>query len=108
MNDPQRILIVDDNEANRDILETRLKVHGYELLQAADGEEALAAVQRDHPDLILPVSREDVDDPVDRLRRRRRMQRSEDEVPGLRRGERQLDRLQIAHLADEDDIGIFA
>ncbi len=53
MNDPQRILIVDDNEANRDILETRLKVHGYELLQAADGEEALAAVQRDHPDLIL-------------------------------------------------------
>ncbi len=50
MNDPQRILIVDDNEANRD---TRLKVHGYELLQAADGEEALAAVQRDHPDLIL-------------------------------------------------------
>ena len=53
MNDPQRILIVDDNEANRDILEARLKVHGYELLQAADGEEALAAVQRDHPDLIL-------------------------------------------------------
>jgi adenylate cyclase len=53
MNDPQRILIVDDNEANRDILEARLKGHGYELLQAADGEEALAAVQRDHPDLIL-------------------------------------------------------
>jgi adenylate cyclase len=53
MNDPQRILIVDDNEANRDILEARLKVHGYELLQAADGEEALAAVRRDHPDLIL-------------------------------------------------------
>jgi adenylate cyclase len=53
MNNPQRILIVDDNEANRDILEARLKVHGYELLQAADGEEALAAVQRDHPDLIL-------------------------------------------------------
>jgi len=53
MNDPQRILIVDDNEANRDILEARLKVQGYELLQAADGEEALAAVQRDHPDLIL-------------------------------------------------------
>ncbi len=53
MNDPQRILIVDDNEANRDILGARLKVQGYELLQAADGEEALAAVQRDHPDLIL-------------------------------------------------------
>jgi adenylate cyclase len=53
MNDPQRILIVDDNEANRDILEARLKAHGYELLKAADGEEALAAVRQDHPDLIL-------------------------------------------------------
>jgi len=53
MNDPQRILIVDDNEANRDILEARLKAHGYELLEAADGEEALAAVRQDHPDLIL-------------------------------------------------------
>ena len=53
MYDPQRILIVDDNETNRDILEVRLKAHGYELLQAGDGEEALAAVRRDHPDLIL-------------------------------------------------------
>jgi adenylate cyclase len=53
MNDPQRILIVDDNEANRDILEARLKAHGYELLEAADGEEALAVVRQDHPDLIL-------------------------------------------------------
>src|ERR1051326_5060172 len=53
MYDPQRILIVDDNETNRDILEVRLKAHGYELLQAGDGEEALAAGRRDHPDLIL-------------------------------------------------------
>jgi class 3 adenylate cyclase len=53
MYDPQRILIVDDNETNRDILEVRLKAHGYELLQAADGEEALAAVRRERPDLIL-------------------------------------------------------
>ena len=39
MNNPPRILIVDDNEANRDILYARLRVHGYERMQAADGEE---------------------------------------------------------------------
>src|SRR5262245_54180967 len=53
MHDPPRILIVDDNEANRDILEARLKTHGYELLQAADGEEALTAARAHLPDVIL-------------------------------------------------------
>jgi class 3 adenylate cyclase/CheY-like chemotaxis protein len=53
MNNPPRILIVDDNETNRDILVTRLKVHGYELLQAEDGEAALAAANQHLPDLIL-------------------------------------------------------
>jgi class 3 adenylate cyclase len=53
MRNPARILIVDDNETNRDILVTRLGIHGYELLQAADGEEALASVAEHQPDLIL-------------------------------------------------------
>jgi class 3 adenylate cyclase len=53
MRDPARILIVDDNETNRDILMTRLEKHGYELLQAADGEEALASAIAHLPDLIL-------------------------------------------------------
>jgi adenylate cyclase len=53
MHEPPRILIVDDNEANRDILDARLKVHGYDLLQAGDGEEALAAARQHLPDLIL-------------------------------------------------------
>jgi len=53
MHDPPRILIVDDNEANRDILDARLKVHGYDLLQAGDGEEALEAARQHLPDLIL-------------------------------------------------------
>jgi adenylate cyclase len=53
MNNPARILIVDDNEVNRDILVTRLGKHGYELLQAADGEEALASARQNLPDLIL-------------------------------------------------------
>jgi adenylate cyclase len=53
MHDPPRILIVDDSETNRDILATRLATHGYDLCQAADGEEALAAAETLLPDLIL-------------------------------------------------------
>ena len=53
MHNPPRILIVDDNETNRDILQTRLEMHGYDLKQAADGEEAIAAAKEHLPDLIL-------------------------------------------------------
>ena len=41
MRTPPRILIVDDNPMNLEILQTRLAVHGYEIVTAADGEEAL-------------------------------------------------------------------
>jgi len=50
---PPRILVVDDNPANVDILQTRLAVHGYEILTASDGEEALAVAREKQPDLIL-------------------------------------------------------
>jgi class 3 adenylate cyclase len=50
---PPRILIADDNAMNLDILQKRLAVHGYEILTAADGEEALAAAREKLPDLIL-------------------------------------------------------
>ena len=53
MHNPPRILIVDDNETNRDILCTRLRPQGYELLEAADGEEALSLARQQLPDLIL-------------------------------------------------------
>lgn len=53
MHEPPRILIVDDNEANRDILHARLAAHGYALVEAADGHQALEAVRRHPPDLIL-------------------------------------------------------
>ena len=53
MHSPPRILIVDDNEINRDILQTRLSLHGYDLKQACDGEEALVAAKALLPDLIL-------------------------------------------------------
>ncbi len=53
MHNPPRILIVDDNETNRDILRTRLGPQGYELMEAGDGEEALSVARQHHPDLIL-------------------------------------------------------
>ena len=53
MHNPPRILIVDDNETNRDILRTRLGPQGYELIEAGDGEEALSMARQGHPDLIL-------------------------------------------------------
>ena len=45
MRTPPRILIVDDEPMNLDILQTRLAVHGYEILTATNGEEALVAVR---------------------------------------------------------------
>jgi class 3 adenylate cyclase/CheY-like chemotaxis protein len=53
MNNPPRILVVDDHETNRDIFTTRLETRGYELLQACDGEQALAMAKETKPDLIL-------------------------------------------------------
>ncbi len=53
MRTPPRILIVDDQPMNVDILKTRLAVHGYELLTATDGAEALEVACAQQPDLIL-------------------------------------------------------
>ncbi len=53
MRSPARILIVDDNVANVDILRARLQAQGYDIVTAADGEEALEAAREHLPDLIL-------------------------------------------------------
>jgi len=52
MNRP-RILIVDDEEDIRDILKITLAEEDYEVIEAADGNEALKAVQAKSPDMIL-------------------------------------------------------
>ena len=48
-----RILVVDDNPANVDLLEAHLVGAGYEVIPAYSGAEALSKVQTDPPDLIL-------------------------------------------------------
>ena len=53
MHTPARILIVDDNAANVDILRARLQANDYDIVTAADGEEGLAAAREHLPDLIL-------------------------------------------------------
>jgi PAS domain S-box-containing protein len=50
---PARILIVDDERHNRQLLEVMLAPEGFLLLTAASGEEALAMVAEQPPDLIL-------------------------------------------------------
>ena len=51
--------------------------------------------------------REELDHAPDRLGRVERVQRREDEVAGLRRLQRDLGRLGVAQLADEDDVGVL-
>ncbi len=55
MRTPPRILVVDDEPANRDIFQARLSLHGYEVITAKDGEEGLRAAVSEEPDLILLV-----------------------------------------------------
>jgi diguanylate cyclase (GGDEF)-like protein/PAS domain S-box-containing protein len=47
------LLVVDDNEANRDVLSRRLRQKGYLVAMAAGGAEALAEIDRESYDLIL-------------------------------------------------------
>lgn len=48
-----KILLVEDNEMNRDMLSRRLARKGYEVVCAVDGGQGVAMATRDSPDLIL-------------------------------------------------------
>lgn len=50
---PRRILIVDDEESHRLMLQAVLKEEGYQVAEAADGPEAVKAVEQEGFDLIL-------------------------------------------------------
>lgn len=48
-----KILLVEDNEMNRDMLSRRLERRGYEVIVAVDGEEGVARAKAEAPDLVL-------------------------------------------------------
>jgi CheY-like chemotaxis protein len=48
-----RILLVEDNELNRDMLSRRLQRKGYEVIIAVDGLEGIEKARSESPDLIL-------------------------------------------------------
>lgn len=48
-----KILLVEDNEMNRDMLSRRLQRRGYEIVVAVDGAQGVAMANAENPDLIL-------------------------------------------------------
>jgi CheY-like chemotaxis protein len=51
--DMAKILVVEDNEMNRDMLTRRLERKGYQVTVAVDGAESIAVARSETPDLIL-------------------------------------------------------
>lgn len=48
-----KILLVEDNEVNRDMLSRRLLRNGYQVVMAVDGQEGVTMARSESPDLIL-------------------------------------------------------
>jgi two-component system, cell cycle response regulator DivK len=48
-----RILLVEDNEMNRDMLSRRLKTRGFDVVLAVDGVDGIRQATMSHPDLVL-------------------------------------------------------
>jgi len=48
-----KVLIAEDNPVNRELLRELLEGRGYEVEEACDGEEALAMIERGHPNVVL-------------------------------------------------------
>ena len=48
-----KVLIVEDNEMNRDMLTRRLQRRGFEVVAAIDGSEGVAIAQSGSPDIVL-------------------------------------------------------
>jgi K+-sensing histidine kinase KdpD len=51
--DTKKVLIVEDNQENTDLLVFFLKPKGYQITTVTDGQQALDAVEKDKPDIIL-------------------------------------------------------
>ena len=48
-----RILVVEDNDMNSDLLRRRLLRHGFEVLMAIDGYQGLTVARSEQPDVVL-------------------------------------------------------
>jgi CheY-like chemotaxis protein len=48
-----KVLLVEDNEANRDMLSRRLIRKGYDVVMAEDGAQAVEVASREKPDIVL-------------------------------------------------------
>ena len=49
----QNILVVEDNQDNRELVVKVLKINGYHVIEAVDGQEAIEKTRAENPDLIL-------------------------------------------------------
>jgi CheY-like chemotaxis protein len=47
------VMVVDDNDSMRELIGMHLRIHGYEVVEASDGSEAVELVRRECPALIL-------------------------------------------------------
>ncbi len=99
--------VADRRRADHDLVRGAApgSVLGLEKRLRDDGADRLREHRAHH---LLFRRREHVDDAVDGLRRRRGVQRAEHQVTGFGAGERQADRLQIAHLAHQDHVRVLA
>jgi len=48
-----RVLLIDDDQSNLDVMRQLLRIEGHELVWAADGEQGLALVRQLRPELII-------------------------------------------------------
>ena len=51
--DPRKILVVDDKWENRSVLRSTLEPLGFHIIEAGDGSEGLAVMERERPDLVF-------------------------------------------------------
>ena len=79
-------------------------LHGQQLLV----DDGLQRGGKLNPDLLLLLAGEDVDDPVDRLGGVVGVEGGEDQVAGLGDGQGDPDRLQVAHLTDQQHVRVLA
>jgi hypothetical protein len=84
---------------------TAVAILGLEQRLRDDGAQRFGQHRTHH---FLFRRREDVDHAVNRLGRRRGVQRAEHQVAGFGRRQRQADGFQVAHFADQDDVRVFA